>query len=330
MGETKITYKKTDCNLYFHGFLATFQVLVDQQLQRRFYGDYLHNAMATTMRKIVACPEADTNAESKCTQCPDSLDCPFTSLFGYDGTNRPRPLFPLIEMDKDQWHCGESVDVGLILVGRAGQYVSHLRKALENLHKSPRDNPCSYLRLAHFEPLSLSGNISTKEAQGNMTFNEAWYSFSEIEQMVSLFLKYNPVKRIGIQFSTPTRIQVFDENRNRSFLYNAPSFEVLINSINKRLENLTSYYPDTKLPTVSDLLLKKASGVKLVKDDTSLYRFHKYSKHKSRHQGFSGIIGEAVYQGDIDEFLPALTLGEWLLIGKNTSYGMGRYKIRIL
>ena len=271
MGGTNIAYRETDRSLYFFGFLASFQVLVSQSLHRKFYGDYLHNAVATALRKIVNCPGGQTDTKSNCAQCPQKQRCPFTNLFGYDGTNRPRPLLPLIDMSKDYWHCGEKIDTGLILVGQGGQFVSYLKKALENLHHSSQENPCSYLHLSHFEPLNLSGSSRGKREQEINDLTKSLYSSVEIEQMVSLFLKYNKVDRIGIEFSTPTRIQVYDENRNRSFLYNAPSFDVLINSINKRLENLTSYYPDTMLPTISEKLLRKAGNVKLIRDDTSLW-----------------------------------------------------------
>jgi len=40
-----------------------------------------------------------------------------------------------------------------------------------------------------------------------------------------------------------------------------------------------------------------------------------------------GLVGRAVYHGAWQEFWPWLALGEWVHVGKNATFGLGKYVI---
>ncbi len=40
-----------------------------------------------------------------------------------------------------------------------------------------------------------------------------------------------------------------------------------------------------------------------------------------------GVLGTVTYEGNNSEFIPFLKLGEFIHIGKGTSFGLGRYEI---
>ena len=40
-----------------------------------------------------------------------------------------------------------------------------------------------------------------------------------------------------------------------------------------------------------------------------------------------GVIGTVSYEGDISDFMLLLRLGEYVHVGKGTSFGLGKYKI---
>jgi CRISPR/Cas system endoribonuclease Cas6 (RAMP superfamily) len=56
-------------------------------------------------------------------------------------------------------------------------------------------------------------------------------------------------------------------------------------------------------------------------------RFRTSSKTRQRHE-LSGFVGEAVYEGDLDEFLPWITVGELVHLGKHTAWGMGQIELK--
>jgi len=38
-------------------------------------------------------------------------------------------------------------------------------------------------------------------------------------------------------------------------------------------------------------------------------------------------VGSITFEGDFEEFLPFLMLGEYIHVGKGTSFGLGKYEI---
>jgi len=40
-----------------------------------------------------------------------------------------------------------------------------------------------------------------------------------------------------------------------------------------------------------------------------------------------GFVGNITFEGDLKEFLPFVKLGEYIHIGKQTSFGLGKYEI---
>lgn len=40
-----------------------------------------------------------------------------------------------------------------------------------------------------------------------------------------------------------------------------------------------------------------------------------------------GFVGEIIFEGEIEPFMPLLKAGEILHVGKGTSFGLGKYRI---
>jgi len=40
-----------------------------------------------------------------------------------------------------------------------------------------------------------------------------------------------------------------------------------------------------------------------------------------------GFVGDISFKGDLEKFLPFIILGEYIHVGKGTSFGLGKYDI---
>ncbi len=42
---------------------------------------------------------------------------------------------------------------------------------------------------------------------------------------------------------------------------------------------------------------------------------------------WQGLVGTAVYEGDLTLFWPYLVFGQWTHVGSSTTFGLGRYRL---
>lgn len=71
-------------------------------------------------------------------------------------------------------------------------------------------------------------------------------------------------------------------------------------------------------------------SIHLIKSAKQSLKWQNWTRYSSRQQQkmlLGGVIGELILEGELQEFLPFLKLGEYLHIGKNTVFGLGQYRL---
>ena len=127
--------------------------------------------------------------------------------------------------------------------------------------------------------------------------------------------------RITIRFLTPTFLRADGEVVRR------PEFHHLFKRLRDRVNALSTFFGDGPLDVDFKALGERAEKVRTVAAQTEwVERFRTSSKTRQRHE-LSGFVGEATYEGDLAEFLPWLTLGELVHVGKHTAWGNGCYQM---
>ncbi len=74
-------------------------------------------------------------------------------------------------------------------------------------------------------------------------------------------------------------------------------------------------------------LIEKAGAVKLIKSDIQWFDWKRYSTRQEEWMSLGGVTGTVSYEGDISDFMLLLKLGEYVHVGKGTSFGLGKYEI---
>jgi CRISPR-associated endoribonuclease Cas6 len=128
-------------------------------------------------------------------------------------------------------------------------------------------------------------------------------------------------KQVKIKFLTPVRIKV-----NSRYTTDI-TFLTLIKSILRRLALLSLYYFDKKIEVDFGKILGEASLVKTKSSHIKWVDFERYSTRQKTRMKLGGVIGEVVYEGNIANFVPLLKIGELTHIGKNTTFGLGKYEV---
>ncbi|WP_033827886.1 CRISPR system precrRNA processing endoribonuclease RAMP protein Cas6 [Bacillus andreraoultii] len=124
-----------------------------------------------------------------------------------------------------------------------------------------------------------------------------------------------------LDFISPTRLKY------QSHYTDNPEFHIIFRSAVRRITSLLYYHHGRQLLGIDfKELFRKAEEVKLVQSDVSWYDWERYSNRQKKRMKLGGIVGKAVYEGDLDPFIPWLQLAEWTHVGKNTTFGLGKIK----
>jgi len=125
-----------------------------------------------------------------------------------------------------------------------------------------------------------------------------------------------------VRFLTPTLLKAGDSVQRR------PDFHHIIKRLRDRINALSTFFGSGPLDVDFAGLGSRAEQVRTVSCNVQWEeRFRTSSKTRQRHP-LSGFVGEAVYAGDLSEFLPWLAMGELVHVGKHTAWGMGGIGLR--
>ncbi len=130
---------------------------------------------------------------------------------------------------------------------------------------------------------------------------------------------------IKIEFFSPLRLK-----SNKKFV-NEIEFARLIKSALIRLSLLSQIYGqyDLRREQIRDLL-DQAEGVVKESEDLKLIKRLRYSQTQEKKMNMGGLVGSVVYQGNITPFLDILLAAGEFGIGKNTTFGCGKFRYEVL
>ncbi|HHW43833.1 MAG TPA: CRISPR system precrRNA processing endoribonuclease RAMP protein Cas6, partial [Desulfotomaculum sp.] len=74
----------------------------------------------------------------------------------------------------------------------------------------------------------------------------------------------------------------------------------------------------------------RAAGVRLAEDYTQWVDWERFSARQDSRIKMGGVVGRALYEGEVAEFIPLLRLGELVHVGKGAVFGMGKYRVELV
>ncbi|NLG85367.1 MAG: CRISPR system precrRNA processing endoribonuclease RAMP protein Cas6 [Firmicutes bacterium] len=105
-----------------------------------------------------------------------------------------------------------------------------------------------------------------------------------------------------------------------------PEFHILLRTLLRRVSALSYFHGGERLEADFAGLAERARRIRLLRDGTFWQEFTRYSSRQKAKMDLGGLVGEAVYEGELAEFLPWLAWGELVYVGKNVTFGLGKYR----
>jgi len=132
--------------------------------------------------------------------------------------------------------------------------------------------------------------------------------------------KKNKIKRCQIELVTPLRMK--QEGR----LHNQLDFCTIVKAIIRRWNSLNEYYGDGQNKDERELINLAA---KIPSGTLNLHwqEMERYSRRQDQRMMLGGLMGKMECAGELEPFIPWLLLGQDIHIGKNTSFGLGKYNL---
>jgi CRISPR-associated endoribonuclease Cas6 len=218
---------------------------------------------------------------------------------------------------------GEALSFGLTLIGRATDYLPYFIYALDELGRIGIGKGRGKYELREvFEenPLKDEDTSKTLIYKGDDKMlrqpdNPVRWSDIVMEHPIP-----PPVMRIS--FITPVRIKY--QNRLAKDL----EFHVLFRNLLRRISLLSYFHCGHRLDDreFKDLI-EQARKVKIGKRILYWHDWERWSNRQETRMKLGGFMGEITYEGDFEPFWPYIRLGEYVHVGKGSSFGLGRYRI---
>ncbi len=216
----------------------------------------------------------------------------------------------------DRYPRGSAVAFDLTLVGRAREFLPHFVVTLREVERIGRGRRRVALRrLDAVHPLTGTCETVYTADESVVRPREASLALSDC---AALACPQGPVR---VTFATQTRLKQDGAFARR------PDFQLLFRRVLGRLSSLARFHDQGPLDVDFRGLIEAAGAVRLTRDETRWTRWARYSARQDRRMEWEGLVGAAVYEGDLAPFWPYLVFGQWTHVGSSTTFGLGRYVI---
>ncbi|MBF0235767.1 MAG: CRISPR system precrRNA processing endoribonuclease RAMP protein Cas6 [Desulfamplus sp.] len=293
-----------------------------QALLPYFKGSTLRGGFGLALKKISCALR-----QQKCDACLLSETCAYAYLFEVekarhgDGerqrfAHRPHPylLFSPDEQ-KRQFEIDDSLIFQITLFGRANEYLPHVFYAVNEMGKRG---------LGKKSQMPGEFEIRNVEISGKTIFSGGELNTKTQLTELSLQPQGSPGDdKSSIDCITPLRLK--HTNKFQAVL----PFHLIVRAALRRISSLEEAYGDGEPDLDYKGLSARAENVKTVSADCHWVEFERYSSRQRSVMKFGGVRGGIIYSGeDLPEFLPLLHYCEMTHLGKQTSFGLGKIKVK--
>jgi hypothetical protein len=219
--------------------------------------------------------------------------------------------------------AGGELSFGLLLIGRATEYLPYVVYALSNLARRGLGAGRARFELVEVAALDERGEARVIYTERSPRIAPHGFATRSLGEFVRARLEGLPDGgALGLRFLTPTRVRVDGD------LQAGLSFPLLVRNLLRRVSLLMAVHGRELLDVDYRALISRAERVETRSAALRWWDWERYSSRQETKMKLGGFVGEVEYAGGgLEEFLPLVAAGEILHVGTGTSFGLGRYRI---
>ena len=139
-----------------------------------------------------------------------------------------------------------------------------------------------------------------------------------------IVLNNNGENQIKVTLETPLRI------KHKGRLSNGLPFHLMVRGMLRRVSSVMAACGEGEPHLDYHGLVDLSRSVRVADSNTRWYDWKRYSNRQDRSMLMGGIVGSITYEGKIKPFLPLIEVAAKLHIGKQTTFGLGKFSAVIL
>ena len=303
-----------------------FTLLPEQELHLpQYLGSTLRGGFGSVFRKIVCCYRDRT-----CDECLLKQKCIYSYIFETsppEGSEKlrkiesiPRPYIidPPAFDSRAVYSPERPLRFYLNLIGKAVEYFPYFIVAFQELGKTGLGVRKEKFIIQEVEIQDIStGNFEQIYFPNGTVLNKR-YTFSLEDAVKQINKKDYTV--LSVNFLSPVRLKA-------GSYQDIPVFRHFFGSLLRRLSSLAYFHCNTELKVSYQNILTWAEKIEMFDNHTHWRDWERYSSRQKTRMKFGGLMGTACYEGNITPFMPYINFGQWIHVGKNATFGLGKYEI---
>ena len=266
-----------------------------------------------------------TQGPIDCRDCTLKAVCPYPYIFEtapFEGAQQlrtygdvPRP-FVIDPLDtRGEYRRGESFAFNLTLIGRAIDYLPYFLVSFRELGEIGIGKGRGRFQLTQVltddgEPIYDSDTQMVHNLNNTLSFDEIR---GEAESL--------PTDALTVHLLTPTRIT------HKGHITDQLPFHIFWRRLIGRISALAYFHCGESLDLDFKGLIAQAETVQTVQSKLTLARLDALLFTPEPEDEFGGLIGSTTYAGDLAAFSEFLALGVFVHVGKNSTFGLGKYRV---
>jgi hypothetical protein len=296
------------------------------RIPRMNKGITLRGGFGTAFRSLVC-----VDRQATCDSCRIAGACPYALIFSPTvppeaerlRLNRdiPRPFVikPRIGA-QELYEAGETFPVDLILVGKARDFFPYFFLCFQRLGEMGMGSGRGRFTVGRVEFLNAAGKAFTAFKAGDdlLDISPVAITFGELAETSGASAA---TAAIRLEFLTPVLLKA-------GGAWTVPNFGPLMRRLRDRIHALSYFHCGQSLDMDFASFGEEADRIESLPERLEWIEEKRCSRRGGDPYPVQGYRGSMVYKGDLRTFLPFLSLGEYVHVGKAATFGQGWYTVR--